>query len=427
MAGSFDCDVVVVGAGIAGLAAARGLGESGLDVVLLEAAERVGGRVHTVRPSGSKLPVELGAEFVHGRPPELISLIEEAGLTLFERKGEFYAFEDGRVRRSDWEDSAFDVLDKLPEEGDEPFAEFLAGQKLSDKAATRATNYVEGFNAADARVIGTAALRKQQEAEDAIDGDRLFRIREGYDRLPLFLLDRFLSLGGRVHLNSAVTGIEWEPGEVRVRISNSAVKEMLARKIVIALPLGVLQAGAVAISPAPEKAMRAIAALRMGAASRITLVFRERFWGAAEKMSFLFAASEPVPVWWSAVPDESAALTGWLGGPRAVDGPSGEALRDAALATLGKLFGREDVEALLLSWHAHDWQSDGLSRGAYSYAPVGAVRASAALAEPVEETLYFAGEHTDTTGHWGTVHAALRSGLRAVRQIASGAASDAGS
>jgi len=110
---------------------------SEMKVVLLEASGRVGGRVHTIRLAGSDLPVEVGAEFVHGRPPELIALIEEAGLTVFEREGEFFSFEDSRLKKTDWEDSAFDVLDKLPEEGDRPFAEFLAEQKLPEKVAAR--------------------------------------------------------------------------------------------------------------------------------------------------------------------------------------------------------------------------------------------------------------------------------------------------
>jgi monoamine oxidase len=76
-----------------------------------------------------------------------------------------------------------------------------------------------------------------------------------------------------------------------------------------------------------------------------------------------------------------------------------------------------ELHALLTSWHTHDWQRDPLSLGAYSYAPKGAIDASDAMAEPVAETLYFAGEHTDTTGHWGTVHGALRSGLRAAKQV----------
>ena len=98
MADKFDSDVVVLGAGVAGLAAARGLAEAGLQVVLLEAGARVGGRVHTVRLAGSDLPVEVGAEFVHGRPPELLALIEEAGLTLFEREGKFFSFENSKLK-----------------------------------------------------------------------------------------------------------------------------------------------------------------------------------------------------------------------------------------------------------------------------------------------------------------------------------------
>lgn len=413
-----DADVVVLGAGIAGLAAARGLAQTGHRVVVLEAADRVGGRVHTIRLAGSDLPVEVGAEFVHGQPPELISLIEEAGLTLFERDGKFYSFEDGRVRRTDWEGSAFDVLDKLPQEGDQSFADYLAQQKVSEKTAARAWSYVEGFNAADAKVIGTAALKKQQQAEDAIDGDRIFRIREGYDRLPLFLLDRFLNAGGRAHLNTPAVAVEWKHGEVRVRTANTDVPEVWAKKVVIALPLGVLQAGSLVISPAARSTAHAIARLAMGAASRITMVFRERFWeSAAARLSFLFASSETVPVWWSSAPEMSPTLTGWIGGPRAANGPAGDALRDAALSSLGTIFGRQDLDSLMLSWHTHDWQRDPLTRGAYSYAPVGAVQASDVLAQPLNDTLYFAGEHTDTTGHWGTVHAALRSGLRVVEQI----------
>lgn len=418
MVNEFDCDVVVVGAGVAGLTAARGLAEAGLSVLLLEAAERVGGRVHTVRLAGSELPIEAGAEFVHGRPLEMTALAEEAGLTLVERGGKFYSFENGRLGGAEWEDSALDVLDKIPEEGDQPFAEFLAGQKLPEKIAKRVTDYVEGFNAADAKVIGTAALRKQQQAEGAIEGQRIFHIREGYDRIPLFLLDRFLAAGGRAHLETSVTKITWKQGAALVGTANPAVAEIRARRVVIALPLGVLQAGSVAISPMPDEAAKAIGRLAMGAATRITLAFREPFWEkAAPGLSFLFAAGEAVPVWWSPAA-ESSALTGWIGGgPRAAVVPTGEALRDAGLATLGKIFGRGDLSALLQDWDSHDWQHDPLSLGAYSYAPAGAVEASDTLARSFEDTLYFCGEHTDTTGQWGTVHAAMRSGMRVVEQV----------
>ena len=92
---------------------------------------------------------------------------------------------------------------------------------------------------------------------------------------------------------------------------------------------------------------------------------------------------------------------------------------DEHAAELAAAFGmsQADIRQQLLSWHAHDWQADPYARGAYSYAPAGAIDASARMTQPVEQTLYFAGEHTDVSGHWGTVHGALRSGIRAAAQL----------
>ena len=119
-------------------------------------------------------------------------------------------------------------------------------------------------------------------------------------------------------------------------------------------------------------------------------------------------------------------LTAWVGGPKAVsllqlitpDGNAG-ALRDQALSTLARVFDLPlgDIRNRLLSWHLHDWQRDPYSRGAYSYVPVNALDAPGEMRGPVEDTLYFAGEHTDTSGHWGTVHAALATGMATARQL----------
>jgi monoamine oxidase len=180
----------------------------------------------------------------------------------------------------------------------------------------------------------------------------------------------------------------------------------------------VLQSGFPRIAPEPSNSLAVIHNLAMGTATRITLVFRERFWEpSSPKLSFLFAQQGTPPTWWTSAPNPSPTLTGWVAGPRALRVPSGAVLKDQALVTLSTIFNRDDLAALLASFHTHDWQSDPHSLGAYSYAPAGALDASDELAAPVESTLYFAGEHTDTTGHWGTVHAALRSGLRAAAQI----------
>src|SRR5271166_1634024 len=130
-------DFVILGAGIAGLAAARKLAEAGLSVILLEARSRIGGRIFTARPPSAGLPIELGAEFVHGRPPELLDLIREAGLTLYERKGEFVCYENGKLGDCGFFGEAFQVLDNLPASLDMTFAEFLARERLPEHIATR--------------------------------------------------------------------------------------------------------------------------------------------------------------------------------------------------------------------------------------------------------------------------------------------------
>jgi monoamine oxidase len=411
-----NTEVIVIGAGIAGLAAARKLAEAGRSVILLEARDRVGGRILTHRAPEENLPIEFGAEFVHGRAPELIDLIDEAGLTLFEREGKAVCYENGQLCECDF-GAAFEVLDHLPSDPDMTFTEFLAQANLPANLADRARRYVEGFNAADATRIGTAALLAQQEAEEVIEGDRSFRILEGYDRLSAYVLQRFLDAGGELRLDTIVTAIDWKPGEVRVTTNNPQIAELRAKQAVIALPLGVLQSGSPVICPTTT-ASAAIAKMAMGPATRITLLFREPFWTDVEpELSFLLTQENPLPTWWSSIPNDSPTLTGWAGGPRSLAAPQGPALEKEALATLSRIFQRNDLESLLLDAHTHDWQSDPFSLGAYSYAPKGALHSSEEMAQPIEDTLYFAGEHTDLTANWGTVHAALGSGLRAARQL----------
>ena len=418
-------DVIVIGAGIAGLACARAVAQSGLRVTLLEARERVGGRILTVRDSHCKLPIELGAEFVHGKPPELWRLIDEAGLSTFELDGVSARYEKGHPL-TDRDSESFDVLHNLRPDNDVTFAEFLRERDIPQEQADWVTAYVEGFNAADANRIGTAALYRQQVAEDAIEGDRLFRIVEGYDRIPGHLLRELLKLGGKLFTCTVVHRIDWRDKNVRVfaRSAGDGEREVTfeAARVVIALPLGVLQANSVAFHPRPEEALAAAHQLAMGAVKRIVFLFHEQFWKTIpglENLSFLFSLNGKPPTWWTTAPRETPMLTGWMGGPKAEDSLSGGDLVYSGLTTLSRILGlsRSEIERQLRSWHMHDWQGDPFSCGAYSYAPRGAVDASARMTAPVDGTLFFAGEHTDTTGHWGTVHGALRSGLRAGQQL----------
>jgi monoamine oxidase len=140
-----------------------------------------------------------------------------------------------------------------------------------------------------------------------------------------------------------------------------------------------------------------------------------------KELSFLHAFGKNPPVWWTQHPAPNPILTCWVGGPAAkmpLKDKTGEQWL-SLLQELAELFSVnvDTIRALLIEAVAHDWSSDSFSRGAYSYVSAGALDGSNNMAWPVARTLYFAGEHTDTTGHWGTVHGAMRSGLRAARQV----------
>jgi monoamine oxidase len=418
-------DVVVIGAGMAGLAAARALAEAGLSVTVLEAAERVGGRILTVRDG--ETVVELGAEFVHGRPPELWTLIEEAGLATYERTGEFLRRESGELVGGDenGQDEANEALEGLKEfsGSDCSFSEYLDRIGIPEAERREAVGYVEGFNAADAREASAVALARQQKAEDAIEGDRVWRLVEGYDGITEFLRKRVEALGGRILMRATVVRVEWR-GErgggargARILVEDGRVFE--GTSCVVTVPLGVLQAGAIAFEPEVSRVMEAAGQMRMGQACRFTMSFGRPLW--PESMSFLLTRELLPSVWWTAWPADSRSLTGWVGGPRAAEllGLDAAELRERAMVAAAKALGVEEavVRAELRGFYAHNWSTDDRSRGAYSWVPVGGLEASAEMCVPVGDVLFFAGEHTDTTGHWGTVHAALGSGLRAARQI----------
>ncbi len=418
--------ILVIGAGMAGLTAARLLAEAGRKVLMLEARDRVGGRIRTLRDRGEI--IELGAEFIHGHPPELWELIREAGLEPFALDGKVVCHRQGKLRKCAEQSEIFRFLHGLEKwkATDLAFADYPPLAKLLPEKREEVVNYVQSFNAADYRKIGVHALAVQQRAEEETGSDELFRIREGYDRVPEFLAKKVREAGGRIELSRLVEKIEWERGHVSVFVRDGGeLAQYSAEQAVIALPLGVLQQLGVLFDPIPETLLAANQ-LAMGPVRRFTLLFRERWWATLDhvnlpKLSFLFAHEAMPPVWWTTHPWETNTLTGWIGGPRsaAFDQFTREQVGDAACKELANIFDLplSMLRSQLVCCATHDWQADPLSCGAYSYVPAGALDAVLKMATPVRDTLYFAGEHTDTTGHWGTVHAAMRSGIRAASQV----------
>jgi len=412
---SYDC--IILGAGIAGLAAARTLAEAGRRVLLLEAQARVGGRMLTHHAPGLEQPIELGAEFVHGRPPELLAVLAEAQLEVYEGEGEQCCYIDGAIESCPQDSGAWSLLDGMQAAvdtlGDMSFDAYLARSDASGEDKARIRNYIEGFNAADASEIGILGLARQQTAEDAIEGDCTARVVRGYAALADYVRDRAVSAGATLLLNTPARRIEWQRGACTVQTTDG--QQWSARQVICALPLGVLQSSGVTFAPEPTAAFRAAMRLSAGAVQRLVLQFRDRPWAREhEHMHFLFAPGQHPPTYWTTSPRPSPLLTCWVGGPRVLRTPGEAALVQAAVGSVEAMF--HPAELALVAAHSHDWQADPYSRGAYSYAPAGAADASGILAQPFENTLFFAGEHTDTTGHPGTVHGALRSGLRAAAQ-----------
>lgn len=447
-----DFEIIVVGAGVAGLAAGRSLTSAGRSVAVLDARKRVGGRVLTVHvpdAGGTRaIAVELGAEFVHGLPQESWTLMREAHLPVYEIMGAHTRFARGRFEATGAEDDdSGDVLQRMldwsmlrPRGEDSTFTGFLEAAGINGQTARRAVRYVEGFNAADSNLISVASLAKQQRAEDSIQSDRLFRLGNGYQELPAYLAAGLERAGGRLLLDRIAQRIEWRRGLVIIHGRDGGGREfrLRAHRAVITVPLGVLQADSIEFAPEPGEILVHARRMAMGSVVRVTLVFKSRFWRDQQPhlddLSFLFADDELPGTWWTAAPDPTPIITGWVGGASnvaaikaRVEAHGGaDALLVLCLETLARVFDLEvaRLQQMLIGWHTHDWQLDEFARGAYSYVPVGALDASDRMAEPVEDTLYFAGEHTDTTGHWGTVHGALRSGLRAADQIRATSAAD---
>jgi monoamine oxidase len=182
----------------------------------------------------------------------------------------------------------------------------------------------------------------------------------------------------------------------------------------------VLQAGAIRFDPEPTQILEAARALEFGQAVRVTLRFDRAFWEDDEKFagaSFIFSGEPVFPTWWTTLPVVAPVITGWSAGPKAdaLLGKNKAEVIAAAVGSLGRIVGR--TPARVENGWFHDWHADTYARGAYSYVPAGALPARQRLSEPVEETLYFAGEATDLLGYGGTVHGAIASGNRAAAQI----------
>jgi monoamine oxidase len=414
--------VLIVGAGAAGLAAAERMSHSGLEVTILEARERTGGRLYTVQSQGTNVPIELGAEFVHGSKNTTWEFIRAAKLKTVKVPDQHW-----RVMGGEWEkDSEFwDELSELTkkidtDERDEDFSSLLNRTRdLDERTKWLAKEYVEGFHAADAYRMSIHALKKAEEAAEKEGGTHQFRLAKGYSDLIDWLVRRLAQGNVRLLHNTVVKKIRWEPGHVEVVAQTPAGLNVFhGDAVVVTVPLGVLKERAIAFEPELADKEDAINGLEMGAVVKVTLQFRSQFW-PRENFGFVHSDEKWFPTWWT--DERGPILTGWVGGPRAqsLSKQGVDAIEAEATRTLARVLKVEpkNVEDFMVRSIIHDWASDPFSRGAYSYTPVGMGEMPNQLAAPVADTIYFAGESMDGDGNQGTVHGALASGRKAGERV----------
>jgi monoamine oxidase len=423
----------VLGAGAAGLATARELSQAGLTVTIIEARDRIGGRIHTIHDSNAPLPVELGAEFVHGEAEDTFRIVNAAHLVVTEVPDQHYRSRAGKLAPLGdfWgtlQTVQRDIRRRMGRNGhsDFSFADYLQTAKLGADVRDLAIDFVEGYHAAHVERVSARFLTVGEEETDSDAGHKQFRIVSGGDALVQWLKSGLSPDRTQLRLNTVGLALEWKAGEVTLRCAlrtGSLLDPFRARAVVITVPVAVLRANALSFHPEVPDKRRAVERLDVGQVFKIVLRFRESFWeedAFPPELNFVHDHEAALPTWWTALPARVPVLTGWAGGPRAeaLLARSERARVAHSLDALSQAFAvpRARIDDLLDSWTMHDWWADPFSLGAYSYPCVGGIGAQRALAKPVESTLFFAGEATDTE-QTATVAGAIASGRRAAREV----------
>ena len=430
--------MVVVGAGFAGLAAADFLRRANVSYVVLEATDRVGGRARTDYQLGAGRPVELGAQMVHGRRARTHAWIHRAGLTTrpypILQRARFVV--DRRVGATPWTALPFHpvvgaratvrgllTIPRSFRRHQGPDAS--VADRLDALGADRATRLLVELLcahvfAADPDEVGIAGQGAEEAMAEESFGFRNFQVEAGYTALA----ERIAGVTkDRIRLQRPVRDIGWDSRGVTVRADGpgGAAEEWRARSAIVTVPLGVLRDGQPRFDPPlPAPKRRAIervgfadgyaVTLRVDDARLATLGDFALLWGGTASTFYRprVGRREPGTLLTAFTVGREARRRGALDDERLVEATVDEWTGIApAHASLGRVSGAV----------VHRWSADPWARGAYSFLPVGVgIDDRAALAEPVEGRLFFAGEATDVGGAAATVSGALRTGERAAEE-----------
>ena len=418
-------DVLVIGAGAAGLSGARSLLKEGISVVILEGRDRIGGRIHTIEGEGFSFPVEAGAEFMHGDLPFTKALMKESNVSYFAGEGRAWnvqsnSLSEGDIFHDDWDT----LVAKLQElNHDITIGRFLE-LHFSDPRFKSLTDsvkkFVEGYDAADIHKASALALKEEWSNEN-MEG---YRPEGGYTQLMNFLLADIKKRGGALNLSAVVKKIVWKKNDVEIITNNN--ESFKAKKILVTVPVGVLKRGLIEFDPPLRTHEKAFRNIEVGGVVKFLVEFSERIWDNGQQtfrqmpdLNFLFSDAA-VPTWWTQRPKEVPLLTGWLAGPVLKKLPSDqESLLQLAFQSLSYVFGTNEmtIKGYVKAIRVINWEADPFALGAYAYSTLSTSDVIKTLSQPVEETLYFAGEAFYEGAEMGTVEAALATGNQTAERI----------
>jgi monoamine oxidase len=429
-------DTIVVGGGLAGLAAAGRLIHAGHSVTLIEARNRLGGRVRTDWSDDLASPIELGPEWLGDAGP-VHDLLTRTGATVSEASGNRWRRIGGRWESlDDFPQITRRLVKRLrtPHGADRSLRDALedcctSPDLADDRSLLEA--YVEGFHAADPSVLSVQWLVEVQETAPAEASE--CRTPQGLGHVVETLATELVGKC-QVRLGCIARRIDWRRGHVEVACDGEQRATIRGQAVVVTVPLSMLfgsdaRGGRLHFTPDLPHKRDAASRIRTGDVTKMVLAFREPFWHELvpeRNMLFLHAFDQPFSTWWAPNDHEVPLLTAWAGGPQSqrLGTTDGDALLGLALESLARILSVPHAivaQQLERHWY-HDWTTDPFASGAYSWIAVRGHDAHQTLAQPVEGTLFFAGEATCGNGENATMDGAVNSGWRAATELTGSAA-----
>ncbi|MDB5260655.1 MAG: FAD-dependent oxidoreductase [Candidatus Nomurabacteria bacterium] len=423
--------IVVIGAGASGLMAARELSKLGKKIIVLEARDRVGGRILPLSEEEFGYEAQGGAEFIHGDSPVTKELIKEAGLSIVDMAGgEIFNLRNGELTKSlggPTGDPIFlqykeEIIQKLGEiKEDVPISIFLE-KNFKDESYSQLREWVvdmaEGYDVADINKISTFALR-----DEWLSGGewKQGRIKEGYGKLLSYLRSACEKTGVEIILNKKVISVIHGGYGIRVSCEDGTI--FSGDKVIVTVPLPVITS--IQFIPEIPKKIKAISDIGFGSVIKVLIRFKTPWWNNAwgkdlSKMTFLLL-NEEIRSWWTQYPETHPVLTGWIVGKNTEkykNAPDAEIL-NLEIESLSRILkvSEENIRKQIITAKVINWPADPYTLGAYSYATPETLAAIKELTTPLNNKVYFAGEALYTGHDTATVEGALSSGKEVAERI----------